>query len=371
MSTRPIRIAQVMGKMVGGGVEAVVMNYYRHIDRDRVQFDFLVDSDSTLVPREEIESLGGRVFEIPPYQRAVAYQRELMRLFREGRWPIVHSHVNVLSVFSLWAAKRAGVPIRIAHSHATAGKGELARNAIKYALRPFANLYPTDRLACSEYAGKWLFGNMPFDVLVNGFDVGGFRFSTSSRKSFRNAHGIDSRTIVFGHAGRFAPPKNQAMLIRIFARVAVKRPESVLVLAGQGPDFQVCRGLARELDIEDKVIFLGQYHNMASFYSGIDIFLLPSTYEGLGLALIEAQAAGLPCLASSSVSQEANPTHAVTFVERDDESAWYLTMLGMKPRVNRVLSMTETLSIRPFEITEAASRLVSYYEDTIHAILVE
>ena len=128
-----IRVAQVMGYMDGGGVEQVVMNYYRHVDRSRVQFDFLVDEDSTLVPRDEIESLGGRVFLVPPYQRVVAYQRALVGLFREQGWPIVHSHVNALSVFPLCAAKRAGVPVRIAHSHSTAGRGEPLKNAAKAA----------------------------------------------------------------------------------------------------------------------------------------------------------------------------------------------------------------------------------------------
>lgn len=113
----------VMGKMLGGGVESVIMNYYRSIDRSQVQFDFLVDSDSTLVPRDEIETLGGRVFEIPPYQHIAEYQMGLGRLFEQEGWPIVHSHINALSVFPLRAAKRAGIPVRIAHSHSTSGRG--------------------------------------------------------------------------------------------------------------------------------------------------------------------------------------------------------------------------------------------------------
>lgn len=150
----PIRVAQIVGKMNGGGVEAVVMNYYRHIDRSKVQFDFLVDSDSTLVPREEIESLGGRVFEIPPYQHVIEYQRELLRLFRQEGWKIVHSHINALSVFPLRAAKKAGVPVRIAHSHSTGGKGEYAKNALKTVLKTQANRYPTNKVACSELQGN-------------------------------------------------------------------------------------------------------------------------------------------------------------------------------------------------------------------------
>lgn len=359
---KPIRVAHVMGKMLGGGVEQVVMNYYRRIDRSRVQFDFIVDSDSTLVPEKEVESLGGFVFMVPPYQRPLAYQKALVSLFREQGWKIVHSHINTLSVFPLRAARRAGVPVRIAHSHATAGKGEFVRNAVKYTLRMFSDLNSTHRLACSEYAGNWLFGDKEFDVLVNSFDVEKFRFNGASRKAFRDAYGIEANTVVFGHAGRFAPPKNQSKLIRIFAKVVARRPESVLVLAGQGPDLQACRKLAQELDLEDKIVFPERCHNMMAFYSGIDMFLLPSTYEGLGLALIEAQAAGLPCLASSSVPQEANPTGRVMFAECDDEAMWVSAMLDMEPRENRALSAEEVKSLEPFEIKSAAPRLVKYYE---------
>lgn len=166
-----------MGKMLGGGVESVVMNYYRHIDRSKVQFDFLVDADSTRVPEEEIKALGGRVFRIPPYQHPLRYRKELVRLFHEEHWPIVHSHINTLSVFPLSAAKKAGVPVRIAHSHSTMGKGELAKNLMKLALRPLSNLYPTERFACSEYAGKWLFGrNADFTVIPNAIELEKFRF---------------------------------------------------------------------------------------------------------------------------------------------------------------------------------------------------
>lgn len=187
----PIRVAQIVGKMNGGGVEAVVMNYYRHIDRSRVQFDFLVDSDSQLVPREEIESLGGRVFEVPPYQDVLAYRRELLRLFKQEDWKIVHSHINALSVFPLSAAKKAGVPVRIAHSHSTAGKGEYAKNAIKSMLKTQANRYPTHRFACSKYAGKWLFGkNADFEVVYNAIDLKRFRFDAETRAKARADLGL-------------------------------------------------------------------------------------------------------------------------------------------------------------------------------------
>lgn len=187
----PVRIAQIVGKMNGGGVEAVVMNYYRHIDRSKVQFDFLVDSDSTLIPREEIESLGGRVFEIPPYQHVAEYQRELQRLFEQEGWRIVHSHINALSVFPLRAAKKAGVPVRIAHSHSTSGKGEYAKNALKAVLKTQSNRYPTHRFACSQFAGKWLFGKAAhFEIVYNAIDLDRFCFNAEARAQARADLGL-------------------------------------------------------------------------------------------------------------------------------------------------------------------------------------
>jgi glycosyltransferase involved in cell wall biosynthesis len=358
----PIRVCQIMGKMIGGGVEHVVMNYYRHIDRSRVQFDFLVDADSTLVPTDEMKSLGARVFVIPPYQHQLSYQRELRKLFQKYHWCIVHSHINTLSLFPLYAAKASGVPVRIAHSHATAGKGEYAKNGLKYMLRPFANLYPTHRLACSEYAGRWLFGNAPFDVMVNGFDIEALRYKADARISLRSSLGLADSTFVYGHVGRFAAPKNQERLIYLFAEVVKDRPDVALAFAGQGPDLESCRRLVHDLGLDGKVFFLGQFEQTQAFYSAIDAFMLPSTYEGLGLALVEAQVSGLPCIASAAVSQEANPTGKVTFIDIDDQEGWKAASLALTPRKDRVLTPTEREALNAFDINSAAPKLTVYYE---------
>ena len=127
---QPIRVAQIIGKWVGGGVESVVMNYYRNIDRSKVQFDFICDEDSTNIPYDEIEKLGGKVILIPPYQKIFKYHKELKNILKKGNYKIVHSHINTLSVFSLFASKKAGVPIRIAHSHSTTNKKEKKKNLL-------------------------------------------------------------------------------------------------------------------------------------------------------------------------------------------------------------------------------------------------
>ncbi|MEG0578161.1 MAG: glycosyltransferase, partial [Bacilli bacterium] len=143
MDNQPIRIAHIIGKMMNGGVEAVVFNYYRNIDKNKFQFDFFYDADSTVQPSLELIEMGAKFYQIPPYQRIISYERELIKLFKLNKYKIVHSHMNTLSIFSLRAAKRAGVPIRIAHNHSTAGKGETKKNIMKYMLRPFAKIYPT------------------------------------------------------------------------------------------------------------------------------------------------------------------------------------------------------------------------------------
>ena len=220
-SEEPIRIAQIMGKWVGGGVEAVVMNYYRHIDRNKIQFDFICDSDSTNIPYEEIEKLGGKVILIPPYQRVFKYHKELKKVLKDGNYKIVHSHINTLSVFSLWAAKSAGVPVRIAHSHSTTNKKEKKKNLIKTILRPFSKVYATKYMCCSELSGRWLFGNKEYDkknifLLNNAIDLDKFKYDEKIRKIKRKELGIKENNIVIGHIGRFVEQKNHRFLIDIF-----------------------------------------------------------------------------------------------------------------------------------------------------------
>lgn len=149
-----IRVAQIIGKWVGRGVESVVMNYYRNIDRAKIQFDFICDEDSNNIPYEEINNLGGKVILVPPYQEIIKYHKNLKKILKEGKYTIVHSHINTLSVFSPWAAKSAKIPVRIAHSHSSTNKKEWKRNIIKQILRPFSKLFATDYMCCSELSGR-------------------------------------------------------------------------------------------------------------------------------------------------------------------------------------------------------------------------
>ena len=309
MENEPIRIAQIMGKWIGGGVEAVVMNYYRHIDKSKIQFDFICDDDSTDIPYEEIEELGGRVILIPPYQKVFKYHKELKRILKEENYRIVHSHINTLSVFSLWAAKSAKVPVRIAHSHSTTNKKEKKKNLMKMVLRPFSKLFATDYMACSELAGRWLFGDKTFDegkvyILNNAIDLDKFKYDEKVRKEKRKELGIDKDTLVIGHIGRFVEQKNHRFLIDIFNELQKQKENSKLILVGQGPLKEEIENKEKNLKLQDKVMFLGQRQDVNELYQAFDCFVLPSLYEGLPVVGVEAQAMSLPCVFSDDMTKE-------------------------------------------------------------------
>ena len=281
-----IIVAHIMGKWNGGGVESVVMNYYRNIDRNKIQFHFLCDEDSTDIPYEEIEKLGGKVIVIPPYQKLFKYQKELYRIFKENNYNIVHSHINALSVFPLRIAKKAKIPVRIAHSHSTSNKKEWKKNILKMILRPLSKLYANNYFACTEYAGKWLFGKKvverkELNVINNAIDLKKFEFNENTRKALREKLGIKDDTLIIGHVGRFMKQKNHEFLIEVFNEVYKKNQNTLLILIGQGPLLSEIKQKAINLNIEDKIRFIGQVTNVEKYYNIMDIFLFPSIYEGL------------------------------------------------------------------------------------------
>ena len=176
----PIRVAQIMGKLWAGGVEMVVFNYYRAIDKSKIQFDFYYDADSTVEPPQDLIDMGARFYKIPPYQKLPQYIRELKKHLKENQYLIVHSHLNTLSVFPLFVAWMCRVPVRVAHNHSVPSGKELKRDALKYFLRIFGRVFPTDYFACSEKAGRWMFGNRNYDagkvvVIKNATDFERFR----------------------------------------------------------------------------------------------------------------------------------------------------------------------------------------------------
>ena len=362
MEEQPIRVAQIIGKWLGGGVESVVMNYYRHIDRTKIQFDFICDNDSTNIPYEEIEKLGGRVILIPPYQKVFKYHKALKKVLKDGNYKIVHSHINTLSVFSLFAAKCAGVPVRIAHSHSTTNKKEKKKNLLKQVLRTFSRLFATDYMCCSELAGRWLFGNKEYDkgnvyLLNNAIDLDQFKYDEKVRKEKRKELNISDDTLVIGHVGRFVEQKNHRFLIDIFNEVHKEKKNSILSLAGQGPLMDEIKEKVRKLGLEDNVKFLGQRNDINELYQAFDVFLLPSLYEGLPVVGVEAQATGLFCVFSDDMTKETKVLESTLFLSLNQSAKqWSNSILNKMKNFERQNKMVE-LSKKNFNIIEEAQKL--------------
>lgn len=363
----PVRVAQIMGKWVGGGVESVVMNYYRHIDRTKIQFDFICDDDSTNIPYEEIEKLGGKVILIPPYQKVFKYHNKLKKILKEGHYKIVHSHINTLSVFSLFAAKCAGVPVRIAHSHSTTNKKEKKKNLLKQVLRPFSKLFATDYMCCSELAGRWLFGDKEYDkgnvyLLNNAIDLEKFKYNKDIRKKMRKSLNISDDTLVIGHVGRFVEQKNHRFLIDIFNEIYKKNNNSLLLLAGQGPLIDEIKNKVKSLKLEKKVKFLGQRSDIDKLYQAFDVFLLPSLYEGLPVVGVEAQASGNLCYLSNDMTKETKVFDSTKFISLSNSAEEWADAILEDAKNYHKHDTKEEVSEYGFNIEEETKKIEKYYE---------
>lgn len=367
MKQKPLIIAHVIGKWLGGGVEAVVMNYYKNIDRTKIQFDFICDNDSTDIPYDEIKKLGGRVILIPPYQKIFEYEKELLKIFKENNYQIVHSHINTLSAFPLRVAKKAKIKIRIAHSHSTTNKKEWKKNLLKQILRPFSKLYATDYMACSELAGRWLFGNKEYNrknvyLLNNAIDLDKFKYNEKIRTEKRKELKIKDDNLVIGHIGRFVEQKNHRFLIDIFNEIYKTNKKAILLLIGKGPLETEIKEKVEKLGLTKVVYFLGQRSDVNELYQVFDVFLLPSLYEGLPVVGVEAQATGNLCYFSTSMTKETKVLDTTKFMSLENTPKEWSKNIFKDLKKYKKTDTKDQVSKYGFNIQEEAKRLVTYYE---------
>lgn len=365
-----IRIAMIMGKWLGGGVESVVMNYYRKIDKTKYQFDFICDSDSTSIPYEEIENLGGKVILVPPYHKVIKYHYFLKKILESGNYSVVHSNISTLSFFSLWAARSAGVPVRIAHSHSTTNKKEKKKNFLKQLLRPLSKVFATDYFCCSELAGRWLFGDKIYDdkqvfLLNNAIDLNEFKYDEKIRKIKRNQLRISEDTLVIGHIGRFVDQKNHSFLIDIFHEIHKNDSNSILLLAGTGPLLGEAKKKVSRLNLDNYVMFLGQRTDVRELYQAFDVFVLPSLYEGLPVVGVEAQATGNLCFLSSEMTKETKILDSTSFLSIDESASVWAKKILENTRKFKKHDTTEEISNYGFNIENEVSKLEEKYSEVI------
>lgn len=366
-----MKVLQIGMGNVSGGLEAFVMNYYRILVHMDVQFDFVCMYDK-IAHEEEIRKLGGKIYYIPNVKKNYrGYIKELKNILKETKYDAVH--VNMLSaanIVPLRVAYTMKIPKIIAHSHSSSCPG-LIRKMMDWWNRPKIAKYATDRIACGEMAGRWLFGDKAFQngqvkVINNAIQVEKFSFSEEERASLRKKLGWENKTVI-GHVGRFDIPKNHDRMIDIFQQIVSEKEDVILCLVGpkEGLYTQIKEKTVQK-GLENKVYFAGRQENIRRYLSAMDVFLFPSVFEGVPFALIEAQANGLPCVMSDAVSEE-----TIVFSERVrrlslevDNVQWAMTVMRMSCMHREdVTSIKKKLSDAHFNIETEAKYLRDLYQN--------
>lgn len=357
------RILCVLGKLRAGGVESIMFSYYRFLDKNKYQYDFLYEEGSTFDVPEEILALGARSYKIPSVGSPIAYVAAIRKIIKENKYKTVHTNMNTLSVFSLFAAWSCGVKYRILHNHSTSSGVEKKRDIIKKILRPFNVMLTNKPCACSELAARWMYGDKAVDadrvqVFRNGVDTEKFAFSSEYREVIRKEFNIENKRVI-GHVGRFMTQKNHFFLIDLFERYAKDDDSAVLMLVGDGElKADVMRYVA-DRSLSDKVIFTGVRMDVYKLFSAFDVFVLPSLYEGLPVVGMEACAAGLPLLLADTITRECAISDYVEFLPIDNVDRWS-DSIRRSLNVDRE-TIARTMVGGPFDIRECVKVLENYY----------
>lgn len=357
----PIRILHVVTYMGRGGLETMLMNYYRHIDRNKVQFDFLVHRDFEADYDQEIEELGGRIYRVSrliPWSKK--YRLELKKFFQtHPEYKIVHVHQDCLSSVALQCAKECGVTHRIAHSHSS-NQDKNIKYLIKKHYMKQIPMYATDLFACGEEAGEWMFRTTEFLVLNNAIDTKKYIYNSEKAEKSRESFGILRDAYVVGHVGRFAATKNHEFLVKVFVQLQKKEVNARLLLVGDGELHEQIEKQVKDLGVADKVIFTGVRSDVEELLQAMDVFVFPSIYEGLPVSLIEAQAAGLPCVISDKVPLECIKTDLVQQISLDvDMKEWTQRILSVKNQARK--NYSKEIENAGFDIVSNAKWLEDYY----------
>lgn len=365
-----MRVLQVIGVMDRGGAETMVMNLYRAMDRERVQFDFLVHEQREGDYDAEIVSLGGRIFRAPRYNgiNGIAYRRCIRSLFASHpEWRVVHGHIGSCAPLYLSEAKRVGA-FAIAHSHAQKygnGISGVAFNIAAHPVRRIADYF----MACSKEAGLDRFGSSivegnRFAIVPNGIDVASYACDERVHVEAKADYGLAGRPVVC-HTGRLIPVKNHEFLLEVFARVVQSFPNAVLLLAGRGDLEEQIRARVNELGLKKAAFFLGVVDDVPRLLRAADVFVFPSINEGLALSVVEAQASGLPTIASTGVPELAVVSDRVCRMPLSSGVEAWATECVDKLRFSLSSERSDACDqVREhgFDIADTSVRLAAFYE---------
>lgn len=369
----PIRILHFPGIFISGGVETVLINWYKNIDRSKIQFDFCVIRKDRQPIDDVVESLGGRVIYLSRIRstgivKSIQSIRKIIRQY--GPYKAVHIHSVHAGVIPLIAAQLAGIKTRVYHVHSTkdlALQNTKGRFLIEKCSQYIINKYSTIRCACSKDAGKYVYGNCKFQIINNAIDLNRFRpWNSEEREKQRKEYSFSNNDIVVGYVARFVEGKNHELLLDI-AQQAKKRDINLkFFLVGDGPCKSRIKEMIETRGLSSYFVLPGYIQDTEKVYNSLDIFCIPSNFEGLSLVTIEAQACGIPCLISSGVPQEV--ALDVTAVAQEnlctDSSGWLDRLLSLiNKRVTNGDMIKKVFSEKGYEISSVIDNLNSIYLD--------
>lgn len=352
-----------------GGAEAMIMNYMRNINRDIIKFDFLTNRDYRAAYEDEIESLGGKVYHMCPMYpgKFHRYKKEVREFLKEHpEYKIIHSNLEERSYLPLKVAKKMGVPVRISHSH-NRPLGINPKLIVRYYFRFMLKFYNTHMFACGEEAGDWLYGKKNRNnvtIMNNAVDANQYRYNPEVSKEMKKQLGIEGKKVI-GHVGRFFPQKNHGFLIDIFNEIHKKDKDTVLLLVGGGELDDALKNQIKEkvrnLGLEDAVEFLGVREDVDRIVQTFDVFLLPSLFEGLPVTMVEAQAAGLPCVISDKVPIQCDLTGNVWVVPLEESPEKWADVVLDKANNFEKRDTYQQIADAGFDIKSQAKWLEEFY----------
>jgi glycosyltransferase involved in cell wall biosynthesis len=363
--SEPIRVLHMIGSLNVGGSQAMIINLHKAIDKSKVQFDYVIDHPDHLHFAPIVEALGGKIYTLPTFRgyNFLEVRKAWKNFFKNhSEYKILHSHVRSYASLYLPVAKKAGLKT-IIHSHNTSsGKGlkAVAKFCLQRGLRKNADYY----FACSDIAGKWLFGEKitkqsNYHVLNNAIDVEKYAYSELSRKKIRDEFNLKDEFVV-GHVGRFHPQKNHLFLVDVFAEIHKKRPSSVLMLVGTGDLMTIVKEKVVKLKLDDSVIFTGSRSDVNELLSAFDVFVFPSLFEGLPVTLVEVQAAGLPCFVSDTVTKEVDFNKKINYISLSKESAYWADEIVNSEQER--LKCDEAIRNAGYDIQYTVKQLTDFYQ---------
>jgi glycosyltransferase involved in cell wall biosynthesis len=360
------RVLHVTYSMNRGGLETFIMNVYRSINREKIQFDFLLFEGKSDY-KNEILALGGRVYHIPSRRNSIKKHRLAIREFMQehDEYNAVHLHASDATyLYPLAVAKACHKSVRIIHSHSTKVYPHIAYRILHLLQKPTIKYKANVYLACSKDAGKYLYapyiGQNAIEVINNGIEIDKFLYNPVIREHIRRKLGLGN-SLVVGNVARFSYTKNHTFLLDIFKRVKLCYANSMLLLVGDGENRYEIEKKIQALGISDSVILTGVRKDVPELFQAMDVFVLPSHYEGLPVTLVEAQASGLPCIVSTQVTKDANITGLIQYISLNTGiDKWAESIVAAYHSVDRC-NQRKSIKDAGYDINEVAKRLSEIY----------